>query len=30
MALGYADHQAAVNQAVTERCAVDEYFRVVR
>jgi nitroreductase len=29
MALGYADPQAAVNQTVTERCALEEYFRVV-
>ena len=29
MALGYADPQAAVNQAVTTRCELDEYFRVL-
>jgi nitroreductase len=29
MALGYADLQAPVNQTATERCALDDYFRVV-
>jgi nitroreductase len=29
IALGYADADAAVNQTVTERCALDQYFRVV-
>lgn len=29
MALGYADPQAPVNQTQTERCDLDEYFRVV-
>lgn len=29
MALGYADPVAPVNQTVTERCELDEYFRVV-
>jgi nitroreductase len=29
MALGYADPQAPVNRTVTERCGLDEYFRVV-
>jgi nitroreductase len=29
MALGYADGRAAVNQTVTTRCDLDEYFRVV-
>lgn len=29
MALGYADPTAAVNQAVTERCELDDYFRVL-
>jgi nitroreductase len=29
MALGYADPQAPVNQTVTERCGLDEYFRVI-
>jgi nitroreductase len=29
MALGYADPQAPVNQTLTQRCDVEEYFRVV-
>jgi nitroreductase len=29
MALGYADLQAPVNQTQTERCALDDFFRVV-
>jgi nitroreductase len=29
MALGYADPQAPVNQTVTTRCELDEFFRVV-
>ena len=29
IALGYADADAAVNQTVTERCALDQYFRVI-
>ncbi len=29
MALGYADADAAVNQTVTQRCALDQYFRVI-
>jgi nitroreductase len=29
MALGYADPQAPVNQTVTGRCGLDEFFRVV-
>jgi hypothetical protein len=29
MALGYADPDAPVNQVVTERCALDDYFRVL-
>jgi nitroreductase len=29
MALGYADMQAPVNQTVTTRCELDEFFRVV-
>ncbi len=29
IALGYADADAAVNQTVTERCALDHYFRVI-
>ncbi len=29
IALGYADPDAAVNQTVTERCALDQYFRVI-
>ncbi len=29
LALGYADADAAVNQTVTERCAQDQYFRVI-
>jgi nitroreductase len=29
MALGYADPQAPVNQTVTSRCDLEEYFRVV-
>ncbi len=29
MALGYADLQAPVNQTATERCAVENYFRVL-
>jgi len=30
IALGYADADAAVNQTVTERCALDQYFRVIK
>jgi nitroreductase len=29
IALGYADADAAVNQTITERCALDQYFRVI-
>ncbi len=29
IALGYADADAAVNQTVTERCALDQYFWVI-
>ncbi|MDO9277723.1 MAG: nitroreductase [Polaromonas sp.] len=29
IALGYADADAAVNQTVTERCALEQYFRVI-
>ena len=29
IALGYADEDAAVNQTLTERCALDQYFRVI-
>ena len=29
IALGYADADAAVNQTVTERCSLDQYFRVI-
>jgi len=29
IALGYADADAAVNQTVTERCDLDQYFRVI-
>lgn len=29
MAIGYADPDAPVNQTQTERCALDEYFKVV-
>jgi nitroreductase len=29
MAMGYADPHAPVNQAMTERCGLDEYFRRV-
>ncbi len=29
IALGYADADADVNQTVTERCALDQYFRVM-
>ena len=29
IALGYADFDAAVNQTVTERCTLDQYFRVM-
>lgn len=29
MAIGYADAAAPVNQTVTSRCALDEYFRVI-
>jgi len=29
IALGYAEADAAVNQTVTERCALDQYFRVI-
>lgn len=29
IALGYADADAAVNQTVTERCTLDQYFRVI-
>ena len=29
IALGYADGDAAVNQTVTERCSLDQYFRVI-
>lgn len=29
LALGYADSAAAVNSVETERCALDEYFRVM-
>jgi nitroreductase len=29
IALGYADTDAAVNQTVTERCELDQYFRVI-
>lgn len=29
IALGYADPDAAVNQTVTERCALEQYFRVI-
>jgi nitroreductase len=29
IALGYADPDAAANQTVTERCALDQYFRVI-
>jgi len=29
IALGYADEDAAVNQTLTERCALEQYFRVI-
>ncbi len=29
IALGYADADAAVNQTVTDRCTLDQYFRVI-
>jgi len=29
IALGYADFDVAVNQTLTERCALDQYFRVI-
>ena len=29
MALGYADPAAPVNQTLTTRCALDDYFKVV-
>jgi len=30
MAIGYADPRAPINDTVTERCALDEYFTVMR